>query len=83
MTNRLDRLEGRGLVRRRPDPADGRGVRVRLTVKGRTRVDRALADLVAREGELLAGLRSADRDRLATLLRQVLVRFEAPDPDGR
>jgi DNA-binding MarR family transcriptional regulator len=83
MTNRLDRLESRGLVRRRPDPADGRGVRVRLTAKGRARVDRALADLVAREGELLAGLRPADRDRLATLLREVLVRFESADPDGR
>lgn len=80
MTNRLDRLESRGLVRRRPDPADGRGIRVRLTPKGRTRVDRALADLVARESELLAGLRPADRDRLAELLREVLVRIE---PDGR
>jgi DNA-binding MarR family transcriptional regulator len=80
MTNRLDRLESRGLVRRRPDPSDGRGVRVRLTVRGRTRVDRAMADLVARERELLAGLGEKDRHRLAGLLREVLLRFEGTDP---
>ena len=31
MTNRLDHLEGRGLVRRRPDPSDARSVRVQIT----------------------------------------------------
>lgn len=82
MTNRLDRLESRGLVRRRPDPADGRSVRVRLTARGRAKVDRAVADLLARERELLAGLPAADRDRLAELLREVLLRFESGDPDG-
>jgi DNA-binding MarR family transcriptional regulator len=76
MTNRLDRLETRGLVRRRPDPTDGRGVRVRLTARGRTRVDGAVADLVEHERALLAGLPERDRDRLARLLRAVLVRLE-------
>src|SRR6478736_8748792 len=42
MTNRVDRLAGRGLVDRLPDPADRRGVQVRLTDAGRTRVDAAL-----------------------------------------
>ena len=81
MTNRLDRLEDRGLVRRRRDPADGRGVRVRLTARGRTRVDRAVADIVTWEGEVLAALRPEDRERLAALLREVLLRFEPTDPD--
>ena len=49
MTNRIDRLEARGLVRRLPDPADGRGVLVRLTDAGRGLVDTALADLLERE----------------------------------
>jgi len=31
MTSRLDRLEQAGLIRRTPDPADRRGVLVRLT----------------------------------------------------
>ena len=81
MTNRLDRLESRGLVRRRPDPSDGRGVRVRLTARGRTRVDRAVADLVGRERKLLAGIDESDRERLAELLREVLLRFEGSEPD--
>src|ERR1700674_4718518 len=31
MTNRLDHLEGWGLVRRRPDPSDARSVRIQIT----------------------------------------------------
>lgn len=82
MTNRLDRLEAGGLVRRRPDPEDGRGVRVRLTTCGRARVDAAVAGLVERERALLAGLPDRERERLAALLRDVLLRFErAPDTD--
>src|SRR4051794_5720654 len=34
MTNRLDRMERDGLVRRLPDPNDRRGVRVELTDEG-------------------------------------------------
>ena len=48
MTNRIDRLEARGLVQREPDPDDRRGVRVVLTPEGRSQVDAALQDLVAR-----------------------------------
>lgn len=79
MTNRLDRLEARGLVRRRPDPEDGRGVRVRLTARGRTRTDGAVTDLLARERALLAGLPGRDRERLARLLRAVLRNFEGEE----
>ncbi len=39
MTNRIDRLASRGLVARRPDPTDRRGVQVRLTPAGREAVD--------------------------------------------
>src|ERR1700683_2422904 len=42
MTNRLDHMEGRGLVRRRPDPKDARSVGVHLTGLGRRRVATAL-----------------------------------------
>lgn len=76
MTNRVDRLVARGLVERLPDPHDRRGVLVRLTDAGRARVDGALATLLARERELLAGLPAADQERLAGLLRDLLVPFE-------
>jgi DNA-binding MarR family transcriptional regulator len=78
MTNRLDRLEGRGLVRRRRDPSDGRGVRVRLTAGGRAKVDAAIDDLLARERALLAELDRGQRETLAGLLRTVLAPFDLP-----
>jgi len=79
MTNRVDRLEVRGLVQRLPDPADRRGVHVRLTPRGKDRVDAALADLLHRERDLLQGLSRTDQDALSTLLRRVVAPFES-DP---
>jgi DNA-binding MarR family transcriptional regulator len=76
MTNRVDRLVARGLVERLPDPHDRRGVLVRLTGAGRTRVDGALAGLLARERELLAGLGPDDQRHLASLLRALTAPFE-------
>lgn len=78
MTHRLDKLQGRGLVHRRPDPADGRVVRVRLSAGGRRRVDAALTDLLARERVLLAGLSDRQRADLARLLRHLVAPFDAP-----
>ncbi|GAB3450325.1 MarR family transcriptional regulator TamR [Streptomonospora sediminis] len=72
MTNRIDRLAAAGLVLRGPDPADKRGVLVRLTAEGRERVDTALADLLSYEESLLAGVSRSDRTALASLLRSVL-----------
>jgi DNA-binding MarR family transcriptional regulator len=84
MTNRIDRLEARGLVRRMPDPADGRAVRVRLTARGRTSVDAAFADLLERERELLGGLSERARAGLAGALRTVLAPFDAEiRPNGQ
>lgn len=80
MTNRVDRLEARGLVRRRPDPSDRRGVLVGLTTAGRGRVDGALAELVARERALLGGLDAGDRAELALLLRRLEVSLGAGEP---
>jgi DNA-binding MarR family transcriptional regulator len=76
MTNRVDRLESRGLVHRLPDPADRRGVHVRLTPAGKERVDAALADLLDRERRLLKTLSRADQDALSGLLRRLVVPFE-------
>jgi DNA-binding MarR family transcriptional regulator len=76
MTNRIDRLQARGLVRRLRDPDDGRGVLVRLTPPGRTLVDTALAALLDRERDLLAGLDSTDAATLASLLRRLVAPFD-------
>ena len=77
MTNRIDRLEERGLVRRKPDPNDARSVRVQLTAAGRRRVEAALRDLVARENAILGSLDESERAALATLLRRVVAPFDA------
>lgn len=76
MTNRLDRLEDAGFVRRRPDPDDRRGVLVRLTPSGKRRVDACLADLLERERQFLVALSGDDQARLADLLRRMLVGFD-------
>ena len=83
MTNRIDRLVIKGLVRRHPDPADKRGVLVTLTPEGRRRVDAALADLLGREEALLAGLDQDQRQQLGGLLRILLAPFDASPLDGQ
>lgn len=72
MTNRVDRLVERGLVERRPDPADRRGVLVQLTPEGKERVDGAFEALLDRERALLADLPEAERTHLAGLLRSLM-----------
>lgn len=76
MTNRIDRLAARGMVERRPDPRDRRGVRVRLTPGGMAAVEGAIADLVAHEHRLLEVLTKDEADVAADLLRRLLVPFE-------
>lgn len=79
MTNRIDRLAARDLVRREPDPRDRRGVLVTLTEQGQEVVDAALADLLDSERKLLASLNADQRGQLASLLRTLLVPFDADD----
>ena len=76
MTNRVNRLEARGLVIRRPNNDDRRGVLVQLTGEGRSRVQQALADLLAYERRVLAAIEPDARDELAVLLRRLLAPFE-------
>ncbi|MEI2778758.1 MAG: MarR family winged helix-turn-helix transcriptional regulator [Tetrasphaera sp.] len=75
MTNRIDRLQARDLVRRRPSRSDRRGVIVALTPSGQTAVDGALIDLLEHERVLLAGLNPSDQELLAALLRTLQARL--------
>jgi DNA-binding MarR family transcriptional regulator len=76
MTNRIDRLAARGLVRREDHPDDRRVVLVRLTDNGREAVDAALADLLAAERRILDGLSADSSAQLAGALRQLLVPYD-------
>jgi DNA-binding MarR family transcriptional regulator len=83
MTNRIDRLADAGLVARRPDLQDKRGVLVTLTTRGLDAVDAALADLLRGERELLAGLDRGQQGELADLLRILLAPFDAAGAAGK
>ncbi|MFD5245906.1 MarR family winged helix-turn-helix transcriptional regulator [Amycolatopsis sp. NPDC058340] len=72
VTQRLDRLEQRGLVVRLPDETNGRRVLVDLTGAGRELIDRALPDHVDTEHRLLSAVSAEERDELAALLRNLL-----------
>jgi len=75
MTNRIDRLEKRGLVSRRPDPADGRSIIVSLTQAGKELVDAAFTELLNLEAELLADLSATEQSQLADLLKELTKQF--------
>jgi DNA-binding MarR family transcriptional regulator len=71
------RLERRLLVRRRPDPDDGRGVLVPLQPAGREVVDTALADLLERE-RTCCRPRRGGRRRARRRPRRLVAPFDAP-----
>lgn len=71
VTGIVDRLEGRGLVERRPDPADRRVKVAAVTDEGR-RVARDLREGLRFAREPLAGLSDEERESLRDLLRRML-----------
>ena len=76
VTNVIDRLEAAGLVRREPNPRDGRGILAVITDEGREIADKATAAFnAARFG--LSALPLADLQALFTILRRL--RVEAGD----
>jgi DNA-binding MarR family transcriptional regulator len=73
MTNRIARLERLGFVKRVPDPADGRGVRVALMREGREAVNVAIEHHNLNEHQMLAILSSEERRAMASSLRKLLL----------
>jgi DNA-binding MarR family transcriptional regulator len=87
MTNRLDKMERTGLVARKPDPSDRRGVLLELTDEGRHRLEGYIALAGRRERELLSGaLDDDEKPELNHLLRKLLAALQAelgPAPKRR
>jgi DNA-binding MarR family transcriptional regulator len=82
MTKRLNALEARGLLHRRPDPNDGRSTVVSLTRAGKRLVEAILPEHVANEQRLLGELSGKERVELARLLEALAIAL-GDDADAR
>jgi DNA-binding MarR family transcriptional regulator len=76
MTNRIDRLEAAGLVRRVPDPDDRRGVLVELTDDGRKAWEDSVSAQAEKESVIAAALNDREKQQLNALLRRLMREFE-------
>jgi DNA-binding MarR family transcriptional regulator len=76
MTNRIDRLETSGLVRRLPDPADRRGVKVELTEAGDAAWVESTNAQAIKEALIASALSKSEQHRLNALLRKLLLSLE-------
>src|SRR5262245_52067913 len=75
MTNRLDRMEAAGLVRRLPDPNDRRGTLIEPTEAGHQAWDRTVGESARREAQFSSVLSDAEKEKLHDLLRAFMLAF--------
>lgn len=83
MTGRIDRLERAGLVARRPDPDDRRGVLVRLTDAGAQLTGELINSYLTEQKRFVSVLTPGELERLERLLRKLTTAAERSAPDGR
>ena len=76
MTNRLDRLEKAGFVKRLPDPDDRRGVLIELTEAGQGKWRDSAGAEAAFEALIGAALTKREKEQLNSLLRRLMLEFE-------
>jgi len=76
MTNRLDRLEEAGLLRRLPDPDDRRGILVELTTEGKRVYEEAIGVQGRKEAFFASALNKTEQKQLNALLRRIMIEFE-------
>jgi DNA-binding MarR family transcriptional regulator len=81
MTNRLDKLERRGLIRRAPDPQDRRGVLLELTESGQSQLEKYIEAGAGRERQLMDDLTRAEQQRLNRLLSKLLASLQTKTAD--
>jgi DNA-binding MarR family transcriptional regulator len=83
MTNTIQKLEARGLVRLAPDPRDGRGKLVYLTEAGRAARAEAVAIAEATIAPLAEGIDPGEVDAVLPLLRRLRAALDrARDEEG-
>jgi DNA-binding MarR family transcriptional regulator len=79
MTNRLDRMEEAGLIRRLPDPSDRRGTLIEPTKAGHAVWDQAVSTQAQTEALIAGTLSKAEREELHRLLRHLMRAFPQKD----
>lgn len=80
MTNRLDRLEQAGFIRRLPDPNDRRAQLIEPTAAGHKAWDSTVGTQADRERRIASVLTGTEREQLHRLLRKLMAAF--PDRDN-
>lgn len=76
MTNRLDKLEQKGLISRLHSVADRRSIEVQLTEDGLAVINTLVSEHVKAQEQLLAGLSGPEQQQLTLLLKSWLSAFE-------
>lgn len=71
-TEVIDQLEAKGLVERRPDPADRRATRIKLTPEGLALRDEVHEARRREAGDYFSALSQRDRTELARLLGELV-----------
>ena len=72
MAQMLARMERDGLIRRTPDPADGRSSRIILTEAAKARLPEAVAALLQGNRDVLCGLTDDETGLLVALLTRLI-----------
>src|SRR5258705_9043660 len=72
MAQLLARMERDGVIRRKPDPADGRSSLISLTARTMKLIDPARAIMAQGNRDALAGFNDREIRQLAALLRRVI-----------
>ena len=76
MAQMLARMERDGLIRRTPDPADGRSSRIMLTEAAKGRLPDAVAVLMQGNREALCGFTDEETGLLVTLLTRLIANLD-------
>jgi DNA-binding MarR family transcriptional regulator len=80
VTSLLDTLERRGLVERRPYPADRRRLLVAITPTAQAMVRQYVPEVVALQGAVMSGIGEEDRQQLIAVLTRIREAIAAASP---
>ncbi|MEP7064218.1 MAG: MarR family transcriptional regulator [Betaproteobacteria bacterium] len=81
VTRLVDRASKRGLMRRRPDEADGRATVIELTAKGRRLAERFIALLEAQTQDLVARWSATRQRAMIQVLNEVADALDSHRPE--